>query len=395
MGVWSFETVVHASPNFTPGLTVRGLGNIDEFDAVQEPSGEPSPLEQNWKDVTTGVDTWQNFEFPGGNLSSAPVAVSRLDNPGRLYVFAIGNLDWNQRSSGPVSLIYWNWAAGLTQAPAIDGWTPSVSLPDSAGAVANVTPAVVAWAAGRVDVFAVSTSNTLLHWWLTEEPWNSSGPNPGDLGSFNGPETLGNVDTAGVRHAVTGPPAAVSWASGRLDVFAGAQDGSLLHWWYQAGAWVFGAPEIIGQAKWPCAVSWAPSRLDVFATSPGNDIVHWWYDATVTPIQSFGGSGQPAILGGSNNCGPASAVSWGPGRFDVFACSEQGQLLHWWHDSGGAGLNAPDTLLAGLQPSGNQVQLQLGPPACASAGPNNLEVMATAALPGAPYILDHWTWAGP
>jgi len=261
-----------------------------------------------------------------------------------------------------------------------------VSLPGSAGAVANVPPVAVAWAAGRVDVFALSTSNTVLHWWLTEAPWTPG--NPGSsLGTFNGPETLKGS-------GVTGKPAAVSWAPGRLDVFAGATNGNLLHWWFdQSNNWPFAASETLGQASSPCAVSWGPSRLDVFANSPNNGIVHWWYDGSLQPIQSFNGSGQPATLGGSNNCGPPAAVSWGPGRFDVFACNSQGQLLHWWQDrgSGTVGLSAPDTSLASLQPSGNTVQFS--PPACASAGVNKLEVMATAALPNTPYILDHWTWS--
>ena len=290
MSSWSFETVATATPWTAPGLVIPSLGNIQEFDAVQPPfdSGNPSNLEQNLgtENLTTRVNTWQNFTagFPGGNLLTAPVAVMRPDNVLRSYVFAIGNLDWSQRSSGPVSLIYWNWAAGLTQPPRIDGWAPSVSLPGSAGAVATVTPAAVAWAAGRVDVFAVSTQGTLLHWWLTENPWTLPVPNNPDIGAFVAPEILGNVDTNGVSHDVVGPPAAVSWAAGRLDVFAGTADGSLLHWWFPNSAGVFNAPENLGQAKWPCACSWAPNRLDVFAITPANVIGHWWFDATGTPI---------------------------------------------------------------------------------------------------------------
>lgn len=110
----------------------------------------------------------------GPNVLSAPVAVSRLDNPGRVYVFAIGQLP----KGGPASLLYWNWAAGLLTG-ATGGWLPIASLPGSVvvpGLVATVSPAVVAWAAGRVDVFAVSTQGTLLHWWLTENPGPRAAP---------------------------------------------------------------------------------------------------------------------------------------------------------------------------------------------------------------------------
>jgi len=386
MGIWTFEGIHSAiAPWTAPGLTVRGLQSpgsnnqaaiINEFNAVQPVSGDASSLESNWKDPTSGVTTWQRLDapFPGPSLLGAPVAVSRLNNPGRMYVFAVGQAAWSRRNPGPSSLIYWNWNNLDVSPPAVDGWAPAVSLPGSAAVASPSLPAVAAWAAGRLDVFAVSTQNTLLHWWHND-------PDP----NFFGPETLPGSGVAGT-------PAAVSWASGRLDVFAGTTGGSLLHWWYELdNNWTFenqNEPETLGQASSPCAVSWEPGRLDVFAISPENTIVHWWYDGTVTPIQSFNhGPGQP--LGGSNNCRAPSAVSWGPGRFDVFASNQQGQLLHWWQDTGGAGLTTPDMLLASLQ-GGDQVTQRA---ACASAGVGNLEVVALATQPNSPSsALDHWTW---
>jgi hypothetical protein len=395
---WTIELVSSASyTNTAPGLAVRGLGNagaiINEFDVVlpTSSSSDASFLEQNWKDPTANppITSWQNFAagLVGPNVTSAPVALSSAANPGRIYVFAIDSSN---------SLIYWNWAAGLVKG-ATDGWVAGGALPGSVGMMANFPPAAVSWAPGRVDVFAISAAGILLHWWLIEPaPWNPADP---VLGGFANPEQLDSSN-------LTGSPAAASWASGRLDVFACTTSSSLQHWWFDQsnGNNVhFGAFEYLGQANSPCAVSWGQSRLDVFANSPGNGIVHWWYDGSVQPVQSFNGSGQPATLGGSANCGPPAAVSWGPGRFDVFACSPQGQLLHWWQDwdnaiapppPGSAGLNAPDTLLAKLQqqlPSGNTIAYPTTP-ACASGGVGNLEVVALASATGSPYVVDHWTF---
>lgn len=67
MPQWSPEELVSSavpSPAGTaPALAVRGLGIIDEFDVVQPPLGSRDPwyLEQNWKDPTSGFNTWQPF----------------------------------------------------------------------------------------------------------------------------------------------------------------------------------------------------------------------------------------------------------------------------------------------------------------------------------------------
>ena len=350
---WTFDTAGASFPGSALAVVCGGVGIINEFDFAQvttPPSGNPQYLEENWKDLTAGINNWQNFSlaFSGSNIVSAPAAVRRLDDSSRCFVFAIGQLGWGPHSPNvPLSLIFWNWTAGKLTG-AVDGWVAGVSLPGSVGTVANVTPAAVAWAAGRLDVFAISTTNTLLHWWLIE----ADGP------GFSGPETLESL-------GIAGPPAAVSWAPGRIDVFASNTGGSLLHWWVdQFNGVPFGAPETLGRATSPCAVSYAPTRLDVFATSPQNTLVHWWFDGTVQPIQTFQNPILPVTLGGSNGCGPAAAVSWGPSRFDVFAAS-QGGLLHWYN--GVKGLEQPDNSLKNLQPNGNMV-LPTEPPACATGG---------------------------
>jgi hypothetical protein len=73
-------------------------------------------------------------------------------------------------------------------------------------------------------------------------------------------------------------PVAVSWAVGRLDVFARGTDGTLQHWWYDGSSW--GGPESLGGqlVEAPSAVSWAVGRLDVFARGTDGTLQHKWWD---------------------------------------------------------------------------------------------------------------------
>src|SRR4030095_6741771 len=77
-------------------------------------------------------------------------------------------------------------------------------------------------------------------------------------------------------------PAAASWSSGRIDVFARGTDNALKHLWYQAGlgkgwqSW-----ESLGGnlASAPAAASWSSGRLDIFARGTDNALKHRWDQA--------------------------------------------------------------------------------------------------------------------
>src|SRR5688572_32801299 len=78
----------------------------------------------------------------------------------------------------------------------------------------------VSWAANRVDVFGVSTRNTLQQWW------------------GNGTGLQGPHDHGGRLRGNT--PSAVAWGPDRLDIFAiGADDndGRVVHYWWNGQAW--------------------------------------------------------------------------------------------------------------------------------------------------------------
>src|SRR6266536_3660151 len=114
-------------------------------------------------------------------------------------------------------------------------------------------------------------------------------------------ESLGGI--------LTSSPAASSWASGRLDVFARGTDSALWHKWYESGwsDWESLGGTLISA---PAAVSWDQGRIDVFARGTDSALWHKWYDSGWSEWESLGG-----ILTSS----PA-ASSWAAGRLDVFAC---------------------------------------------------------------------------
>jgi hypothetical protein len=111
-------------------------------------------------------------------------------------------------------------------------------------------------------------------------------------------------------------PHAVSWGSGRLDVFARGTDQTLQHWWFDDGPW--GGPESLGGrfTDSPAAVSWGSGRLDVFARGTNETLQHWWWF-------DDGPWGGPESLGGRFTDSPA-AVAWAAGRLDVFARGDTG-----------------------------------------------------------------------
>src|SRR4051794_32981044 len=111
-------------------------------------------------------------------------------------------------------------------------------------------------------------------------------------------------------------PAAVSWGPDRIDVFGPDWAGHLMHKAWEAGwhEW-----EDLGAIEdGPGVSSWNPGRLDVFAGAPiAEGPVSWhqlghrawdgdhWTEWDRPRTRAFKSS-------------PA-AVSWGPGRIDVFA----------------------------------------------------------------------------
>jgi hypothetical protein len=167
-------------------------------------------------------------------------------------------------------------------------------------------------------VFAFSGPHWLIHRWWTNDLTNDNSNGWSDW------EILSIADFAG-------DPAAVSWGSGRIDVFVhGSDDDHLYDKVYDAdhGGW-HNWLDLGGTLLYsPAAASWGPGRIDVFAI--GTDQQMW------TKVYSDGQwSGGPTYtgwwpLGGYFTSSPA-AGSLGPGHLDLAGRGYDGQVYHsWW-----------------------------------------------------------------
>ncbi len=181
-------------------------------------------------------------------------------------------------------------------------------------------PAAVSSESGRLDVFLVGFDRQLYHYWQ----------GPGEAFQL---ESLGG-------DWPESPVAAVS-SQNRLDVFLVGEDRQLyrLYQWRDeasfelqtvGGSW-FSANDI-------SVVSWAPDRLDVFLVGDDRQLYHYWGQPTISPLFPHGHfSFELESLGGSwSSTLEVTAVTWGPGRLDVFLVGEDRQLYHYWQNPGEA-----------------------------------------------------------
>lgn len=195
----------------------------------------------------------------------------------------------------------------------IPGW-------QSAGGTLSSSPAIVAAAVGRLDVFARGTDNAIWQRTWTGSTWTSW-------------QSLGG-------NLTSGPSAAGS--PGRIDIFARGADNALWHRTWNGTAWL--AWESLGGtlSSDPSAATSGPSDVMVFARGTDNAI---W-------SRSWNGTAWAAwqSLGGTLTSAPGS-VSWAGGRIDVFARGTDKALWHrawngtvWlsWESLGGTLSSGPD-----------------------------------------------------
>lgn len=207
---------------------------------------------------------------------------------------------------------------------------PSTELPSAA---------VTSVDTGRTDLFTRSSAGHLLHQYrLPGAAWTP----PIDLGG-----------------ALASQPAAVSWAQGRLDVFARGTDNALWHRFFAGGRWS-GWEKLGGVlTSAPAVAAWAPGRLDVFARGGGDALYHKFY------VSGQGWSPWER-LGGVLSSSPAVA-SWANRRLDVFARGGGEAIYHKWFTG---------TAWYGWERLGGTATSQ---PAVASAGYGRLDVFIRGA----------------
>jgi hypothetical protein len=221
------------------------------------------------------------------------------------------------------------------------GWEPL-------SGVITTPPEVVSWGPNRLDIFALGTDFGLYHRW-----WDGS--------SWGGWEPLGGL--------LTSPPTVASWGPNRLDIFGLGTDYQMYHRWWDGSSW--GGWEPLGGllATPPKVVSWGPNRLDIFALGTDHALWHRWWDGS-----SWGGW---ESLGGTFDSAP-EVVSWGPNRLDIFAVGTDSALWHLWWDGSSWG---------SWQSLGGVIE---SPPKAVSWGPDRLDIFAL----GTDSALYHLWWDG-
>jgi hypothetical protein len=236
--------------------------------------------------------TWgpqAGFEPRNGVLATAPTVVAWDADTLDIFVLGQDSALWRQM---------WRKNGGWSTWEEIGGnWT-------------TYTPTAVSWAKGRLDVFVVgAVDHALYHGFATADE-NSQFP---DANNF---ENLGGY--------LAGRPTAVSWGTGRLDVFARGGDAGLWTTNYEQAdgtwtEWTSLGGEILGE---PDAVSWTADRIDVFVWNADFSVGHKIYD---------GGKWTPEVglenLGGDFS-GPPKAVVDKVGSMHVVGYSNKGEVLY-------------------------------------------------------------------
>jgi hypothetical protein len=226
--------------------------------------------------------TWSAWEqIPGAKKSGCswspsidplmfygtPALVS--DQPGRLWIAAV---DWY---GYVVDNVY---TAG-------SGWRGWCLVPGTEGGAVygRAGPALSSWGPGRIELFIHRATDgnggrALRHTW-------------GDNGAWSGRwETLGTG-------LMQGSPAAVSWGSGRTDVFVRGGGNELAHKWFANGSWSSGWESLGGIiTSSPAVASPGAERLNIFARGADGHLWSIYYAFGWGPWGDLGG-----LLGGAND----------------------------------------------------------------------------------------------
>jgi hypothetical protein len=264
------------SPAHAQNATTTTTTPLTEFDTFYIDSA--GFVYDQWSD-----SNWMFSEQPPAILDGLPSDTNKLvgtpaavsDGPGRLNLFARDN-----SFSASTSAIIWqniwsnnSWSENWQQVPGdfengllyIDCGLftkcPYIILSD---------PTVSSWGPGRMDLFVYAEDNghnlDLLHTWADNSTWSDTWENLGSVTTNPTPIQLGIH------------PSAVSWGSGRVDVFAHSVNNTVLHKWFDNGQWSNGWEDLGGSVlDSPSAVSWLPGFLEVFTRDTNNHLTYELY----------------------------------------------------------------------------------------------------------------------
>jgi hypothetical protein len=179
------------------------------------------------------------------------------------------------------------------------------AAPDIGGQFQPGALSAVYTGADRRDVFALTSSSRLMHYWQVGNQSFAS-------------ERLGDLPTAG-------RPKAVSWGPGRWDAFLVGNDGAMHHWWNAGGIGHVWFDSGLDPYADIAAVSSKFGRIDVFAVARDHSIRHYWNDEGGIQFRSE----TLARLNGAPK--RLDAVSWGPYRVDLFSSNNDLGVVWVYH----------------------------------------------------------------
>jgi len=227
-------------------------GRIDIF-----ARSETGTLLHKWYQRYMG---WSHWEDLGGCIIGAPSATSW--GVGRLDIFVQGCNDTGLNE-------YHKW---------YDGSWHNWELVPNMNARITAAPSAVSWGPNRIDIFARGEGADLIHDWYG--------------GQWFGIDSQGGC--------IIGQPVTAAWKPGRLDVFVQDCNNSgpnVSHKWYDNNSWRSweGTPQqqtnrittMLG------AVSWGNNRIDIFARAQDGTLIHQWYDGGWNPWESLAGGVAP------------------------------------------------------------------------------------------------------
>ena len=260
-------------------------------------------------------------------------------------------------------------------------------------------PVVVSPQPGRVALFTRSATGALFHQEKDDSGW---GPRP-SLGVPVARSKGSELDVP-----VDWQLAACGGEANEIDLVARSPDGDLLHMAWTSEGWgafeCVGAPATVpanvaipvGLASPPAVCRSEPGRIDVFALGQSGEVLHavkngegWGpFDSLGVPPARLAGDGQTAP-----GAEAVAACSCGPSRIAVFRRGARGDLLlKWWNGtrwSEYASLGSPE-IPDESYPAVTVPARLTGPPAACSWGPTRLDAFAR----GPSGELAHTWWDG-
>jgi hypothetical protein len=177
------------------------------------------------------------------------------------------------------------------------------------GGVITSAPAVCSRGSGLFDVFARSSSGSLVH-----RAWNGA--------NWSAWEDLGGTVKAG------SDPVTVSWGINRLDVLVRGSDDALRHKWWDGNSWSEWESLATGLSAGPAAAyrdtGGGQKWLDVFILDEKNGLLRRTFDGTAWGEWITAGRGGLPLQAGV----APTAVTWGNVRVDLFVRGADGTLWH-------------------------------------------------------------------